>query len=73
MTPYQLGLCADGQRDRAERERKRDLWVLWHAEALRRMDKLPQLHELTGGEPPKKKIDEAAIKARFKAYRENRK
>lgn len=68
MTPWQFGVAIKA--DAAERKQKHELraWHTWHIAALPRFKTFPSLSELTKIESNKKGIDEAALKARLRAY-----
>lgn len=72
MTPWQLGVAIKA--DIEERKHKHELsaWHAWHTAALQRCKTMPKLSELTKTESQKKGIDEAALKARLRAYQNQR-
>jgi len=71
LTPWQFVKCVEGWQDGRREDHEKAVWLMWHAEALSRARKMPPMAEfLTAADrkPKKPGIDEAAIKARFRAY-----
>lgn len=68
MTPWQLGRCISGYTKRKKSQNDFDTWLMWHGAVLQRAQKIPPLSEFIQEKKPIKKIDEAAIMARLKAY-----
>ena len=67
MTPWQFSRCAEAYKKRKEEEHEHAVWIMWHAEALSRTEKLPSMKDLLAKQA-KTSIDEGSIKARLTAY-----
>ena len=55
---------------RVEAEHDHSVWVMWHSEAIRRMEKMPDIKKFMTGQ--KKPSGESEIKARFLNYQKKR-
>jgi hypothetical protein len=64
MTPWETRCCVDAFAKRIEAQHDHDVWIMWHGEAIHRMDKLPDIKKFLSGDK-KLPSGEAQIKARF--------
>lgn len=70
LTPWQFKVCLDAYQIKVEAEHNSKLWHTWHGAAFQRAKTMPKLSTIMHKKEAPKGIDEAAIKARFMAYKQ---